>query len=57
MSKCHSSVGPHVRRCGYVTEATNAGQPRDMIADPVDMTTEVLDKHYDHSSKEEGMER
>jgi len=56
-SKCPGSVGPHALRRGYVTEALNAGQPRDVTADRVDMTTEVLDKHYDHATKEERMER
>lgn len=56
-SKCPGSVGPHALRRGYVTESLNAGQPRDVTADRVDMTIEVLDKHYDHATKEEKMER
>ena len=56
-SKCPGSVGPHALRRGYVTEALNAGQPRDVTADRVDMTIDVLDKHYDHATKGEKMER
>uniref|UniRef100_A0A7D5KYP7 Tyrosine-type recombinase/integrase n=2 Tax=Natrinema halophilum TaxID=1699371 RepID=A0A7D5KYP7_9EURY len=56
-SKCPGSVGPHALRRGYVTESLNAGQPRDVTADRVDMTIEVLDKHYDHATKSEKMER
>lgn len=55
-SKCHGSVGPHALRRGHVTEALNAGQPRD-AADRVDMNIDVLDKHYDHATKGEKMER
>lgn len=50
-------VGPHAPRQGSVTEALNAEHPRDVTADRVDMTTEVLDKHYDQATKEERMER
>lgn len=57
VSKCPGSVGPHALRRRYVTEALNAAQPRGVTADCVDMTTEVLDKHYDHATKEERMER
>lgn len=56
-SKCPASVGPHALRRGYVTESLNAGQPRDVTADRVDMSLEVLDKHYDHATKSEKMAR
>lgn len=56
-SKCPGSVGPHALRRGYVTESLNAGQPRDVTADRVDMSIEVLDLHYDHATKNEKMER
>lgn len=39
-SKCPASVSPHALRRGYVTEALNAGQPKDVTADRVDMTHE-----------------
>ena len=42
---------------GYVTEALNAGQLRDLTANRVDMTTEAFDQHYDHAMKEERMEQ
>lgn len=44
-------------RRGYVTEALNSGQPKDVTADRVDMTREVMDKHYDKATKNEQMER
>jgi integrase len=56
-SKCPGSVSPHALRRGYVTEALNAGQPKDVTTDRVDMTREVMDKHYDKATKNEQMER
>lgn len=50
-SKCPGSVGAHALRCGYATEALDTGQPCDVTADRVDMTTETLDKHYDHEKR------
>lgn len=43
-------IGSRALRRGYVTEALNAGTR-------VDMTIDVLDKHYDHATKEEKMKR
>jgi len=56
-SKCPGSVSPHALRRGYVTESLNAGQPKDVTADRVDMSHEVMDKHYDKATKNEQMER
>ena len=46
-SRCPCSVGPHALRRGYVTEALNAGQPKEVTADRVDMTHDIMEKHYD----------
>jgi hypothetical protein len=52
------SIGSfHPLRRGYVTEALNAGQPKEVTADRVDMTHEIMDKHYDKATKNEQMER
>jgi len=56
-SKCPASVSPHALRRGYVTEALNAGQPKEVTADRVDMTHEIMEKHYDKATKNEQMER
>jgi site-specific recombinase XerD len=56
-SKCPGSVSPHALRRGYVTEALNAGQPKEITADRVDMTHDIMDKHYDKATKNEQMER
>lgn len=42
---------------GYVTEALNAGQPKEVTADRVDMAQEIMNKHYDKATKNEQMER
>jgi len=41
-----------VRR-GYVTEALSAGQPKEVTADRVDMTYDIMEKHYDKATKNE----
>jgi site-specific recombinase XerD len=45
--KCPGSVSPHALRRGYVTAARNAGQAVDVTAERVNMSPEVLEKHYD----------
>lgn len=51
------SVSPHALRRGYVTAARNAGQPKDVTGERVNMTGRVLDKHYDKGSHSEKAER
>ncbi|WP_436910103.1 tyrosine-type recombinase/integrase [Halosimplex marinum] len=56
-SQCPGSVSPHALRRGYVTAARNAGQPKDVTGERVNMTGRVLDKHYDKGSHDEKAER
>ena len=56
-SKCPGSVSPHALRRGYVTAARNAGQPKDVTGERVNMSGPVLDKHYDHGNYDEKAER
>ena len=56
-SKCPGSVSPHALRRGYVTAARNAGQPKDVTGERVNMTGRVLDKHYDKGSHDEKAKR
>ena len=44
-------------RFDYVTEALNAGQPKEVTADRVDMTHDIMEKHYDKATKNEQMDR
>lgn len=56
-SKCPGSVSPHALRRGYVTAARNAGQPKDVTGERVNMSGKVLEKHYDKGSSAEKAER
>jgi site-specific recombinase XerD len=55
--KCPGSVSPHALRRGYVTAARNAGQPKDVTGERVNMSGKVLEKHYDKGSSAEKAER
>ncbi|SEL16741.1 tyrosine-type recombinase/integrase [Haloferax larsenii] len=56
-SKCPGSVSPHALRRGYVTAARNAGQPKDVTGERVNMSGPVLEKHYDKGAHNEKAER
>jgi hypothetical protein len=47
----NSSLTYSLFLCGYVTEALNAGQPKEVTADRVDMTHDIMEKHYDKATK------
>ncbi|QIB79070.1 site-specific integrase [Haloferax volcanii] len=55
--KCPGSVSPHALRRGYVTAARNAGQPKDVTGERVNMNGKGLDKHYDKGTSAEKAER
>jgi site-specific recombinase XerD len=56
-NKCPGSVSPHAVRRGYVTAAQNAGQPKDVTSERVNMSGPILDKHYDKGTHDEKAER
>jgi integrase len=56
-SKCPGSVSPHALRRGYVTAARNAGQPKEVTGERVNMSGKVLEKHYDKGTTAEKAER
>lgn len=56
-NKCPGSVSPHALRRGYVTAARNAGQPKDVTGERVNMGGKILEKHYDKGSYDEKAER
>lgn len=56
-SGCPGSVSPHALRRGYVTAAQNAGQPKDVTSERVNMSGKILDKHYDKGTHDEKAER
>ncbi|TKR28078.1 tyrosine-type recombinase/integrase [Natronomonas salsuginis] len=55
--KCPGSVSPHALRRGYVTAARNAGQPKDVTGERVNMSGKVLEKHYDKGTSAEKANR
>jgi len=56
-SKCPSSVSPHPIRRSAITAHLNADIPKEITADRVNVSVEVLDKHYDARSESEKRER
>ncbi|WP_255168786.1 tyrosine-type recombinase/integrase [Natrononativus amylolyticus] len=55
-SKCPSSLSPHPLRKGSITHTLNQDTPKDVISDRMDVSKEILDKHYNKQTKDEQME-
>lgn len=56
-SKYPSSRSPHTIRTGSVTAYLDAGTPKVVLSDRVDMTEDTMDLHYDKAGKRERMMR
>jgi site-specific recombinase XerD len=56
-SKCPSSVSPHAIRKGSITYHRNKGWPTEAISDRADVSSEVLEKHYDKGTVSEKRKR
>ncbi len=54
--KCPGSSSPHTVRRGYITHELDIGVPKQVISDRCDVSSEVIDTHYDKRSEEERME-
>lgn len=54
--KCPSSLSPHPLRKGAITYLLNKETPKDVISDRMDVSREILDKHYNKQSMNEQMD-
>lgn len=56
-SKCPSSVSPHAIRRGSITYHLTEDVPEKVVSDRMNVSQEVLDKHYDRRSEEVKVEQ
>jgi site-specific recombinase XerC len=52
-SKCPSSLYPHAIRSGSVTAHLSDDVPKEILSERVNMSQDIMDKHYDERSKED----
>ena len=56
-SKCPSSVSPHAIRRGSITHFLTEDVPEKVVSDRMNVSPEILDKHYDRRSEEVKVEQ
>lgn len=54
---CPENVSPHPVRRGSITDHINRGWEKELLSERVDVSVEVLEKHYDARTKEEALQR
>lgn len=55
--KCPDAVSPHAIRRGSITHYLSEDVPAEIIGDRMDVSRDVLDKHYDKRSEEVKLEQ
>lgn len=55
--KCEEAVSPHAIRRGSITHFLTNDVPVQIVSDRMDVSRDVLDKHYDRRSKEVKLEQ
>jgi integrase len=56
-SKCPSAVSPHAIRRGSITYHLTSDVPEKVVSDRMNVSQEVLDKHYDERTEEQKVEQ
>ncbi|ELZ12533.1 integrase domain-containing protein SAM domain-containing protein [Halovivax asiaticus JCM 14624] len=57
VSKCPSSISPHAIRRGSITHHLTSDVPETAVSDRANVSTKVIEKHYDQRTKKEKMEQ
>lgn len=55
-SKCPSSRSPHALRRGSITHHLREGTPEKVVSDRMNVSSDILERHYDRRSEREKME-
>lgn len=57
LGSCPENVPPHAIRKGAITWALNNQIPTDAVSDRMNVSPDILSKHYDHATEDERMNR